>query len=332
LPEQDTAIIKAAHTLSFQFLKRTFLHAETAASIGQVHILDIGLDEQFIQFTHTQFATIDIETAKSIYKPRTRFGHKGTFGKAILIGGSYGKIGAIALSTGAALRAGAGLVFTHAPQCGYTILQQLHPEAMFVAAGEKLVTEISIAIAANAIGIGPGMGTDDNTIQAFVNYIQHCKVPLVLDADALNILANNQDALHFIPANSIVTPHPKEFERLFGKTINSIAQIELARAKAMKHNIYIVLKGHHTAVLTPAGECWYNTTGNAGMAAGGSGDVLTGILTGLLAQGYSSKQAAILGVYLHGLAGDLAAEEYSQEALLAGDITNYLGKAFLQLQ
>jgi NAD(P)H-hydrate epimerase len=153
-----------------------------------------------------------------------------------------------------------------------------------------------------------------------------------LDADALNILAEKENYLHLLTPDTILTPHPKEFERLFGAAKDSMFQIEIGRAKAMKYNIFIVLKGHHTAVLTPSGECWYNTTGNAGMATGGTGDVLTGIITSLLTQGYSAKNAALLGVYLHGLAGDTAAAEISQEALIAGDIPDYLGKAFLQLQ
>lgn len=332
LPEPGTAVIHAAHTLSFQFYKRSFLHQESARHTGRLHLLDIGLSEQFTEATHSQYQAIDFEAALKIYRPRNPSAHKGTYGKAVLIGGSYGKMGAIALSTEAALRSGAGLVFTHAPECGYNILQTLHPEAMFVPGGKKITEHITVDLEQASIGIGPGLGKAAETANALIYFIDECKKSLVLDADALNILAGHQDSLHLLPADSILTPHPREFERLFGKTNNSMLQTELARAKAMKHNIFIILKGHHTAVITPSGECWYNTTGNAGMATGGSGDVLTGILTSLLAQGYPSKEAALLGVYLHGMAGDIAAAELSEEALIAGDIPAYLGKAFLKLR
>lgn len=332
LPDPETAVVKATHTLSFQFYKRSFLHQEAAAYTGRVQLLDIGLSKEFTDATHSQYQAIGLETARKIYRPRNPSGHKGTYGKAVLIGGSYGKMGAIALSTRAALRSGAGLVFTHAPECGYTILQTLNPEAMFVPTGKNCTEHISVDLEQASIGIGPGLGKATETANALTYFIDEYKGPLVLDADALNILADHQDSLHLLPADSILSPHPREFERLFGKTNNSMLQTELARAKAMKHNIFIILKGHHTAVLTPSGECWYNTTGNAGMATGGSGDVLTGILTSLLAQGYTSKQAAILGVYIHSLAGDMAAADISEEALIAGDIPDYLGKAFLQLR
>ena len=182
-----------------------------------------------------------------------------------------------------------------------------------------------------AIGIGPGMGTDTKSVQALADFIDSCKSPVVLDADALNIIAGHPELLGKLPKGSILTPHPKEFSRLFGENTNSMIQVDHARIQAMRYNINIVLKGHHTAVVTTEGDCWYNMTGNPGMATGGAGDVLTGIITGLLAQSYEPHNAAILGVYLHGQAGDLAAKELSEEALIAGDIIDYLGKAFLAI-
>ncbi len=250
----------------------------------------------------------------------------------MLIGGSYGKIGAIALSTKAALRSGAGLVFSQAPECGYEILQTSNPEAMFIPNGKKHMERITIDDDQVVIGIGPGLGQSPETAKALLSFLEEYNKPLVLDADALNILAQKEEHLHLLAPGSIITPHPREFERLFGPAKDSMFQVEIGRAKAMKYNICIVLKGHHTAVLLPSGECWYNTSGNAGMASGGSGDVLTGILSALLAQGYTPAQAAQLGIYLHGLAGDLAAAVLGQEALIAGDIPEYLGKAFLTLQ
>lgn len=331
LPAKDATVIKAKHTLSFQFYKRSFLHQESEIFTGVIHVLDIGLSRKYISTTHSQYNVIDHETAKDIYHPRDPFGHKGTYGKVLLTGGSFGKIGSIGLSTRAALRSGAGLVFTLAPQCGYDVLQLLNPEAMFIKGGENFIEKIDVGDNKMVVGIGPGLGTEPATKKALLSFCEANDKPMVLDADALNILSENEDHLHLLSTDTILTPHPKEFERLFGPAKDSMYQVETGRAKAMKYNILIVLKGHHTEVLTPSGECWYNTTGNAGMATGGSGDVLTGIITSLLAQGYSSKHAAILGVYLHGKAGDLAAEASSQEALIAGDIPDFLGKAFVTL-
>jgi hydroxyethylthiazole kinase-like uncharacterized protein yjeF len=330
LPAKDASVIKAKHTLSFQFYKRSFLHKEAEPFTGTVHLLNIGLSEKFITTTHSQYNTIDLDLIKSIYQPRNQFGHKGAYGKAVLIGGSYGKIGAIALSTKAALRSGAGLVFIQAPQCGYEILQISNPEAMFIRGGKDYIEQIDVE-ANTTVGIGPGLGQQPETKKALLSFLEHYNEPVVLDADALNILSEKEDYLHLLTPDTILTPHPKEFERLFGAAKDSMYQVEIGRAKAMKYNIFIVLKGHHTAVLTPSGECWYNTTGNAGMATGGTGDVLTGIITSLRAQDYRAKNAALLGVYLHGLAGDIAATALSQEALIAGDILDYIGKAFLQL-
>lgn len=331
LPAPGAAVIRATHTLSFQFYKRSFLHRETAGFTGQVQLLDIGLSAQYIGNTHSQYHITDDTSAAAIYRPRDPFGHKGTFGKVQLVGGSYGKMGAIALSTRAALKSGAGLVFTTAPAAGYTILQVLNPEAMFIAGGQDIITEIKAEEKA-VLGIGPGMGQHPETAAALLHCIRNSNSPLVLDADALNILAAQENVLHLLPAHTIITPHPKEFERLFGPARDSMLQVELARAHAMKYNICIILKGHHTAVVLPTGACWYNITGNAGMATGGSGDVLTGIITALLAQGYTPGDAAVLGVFLHGRAGNLAAARSGQEALIAGDLTDFLGTAFQSLQ
>ncbi len=332
IPDKDAAILSAQDTLSFQFYKRTFLHPETGVLAGNIHILDIGLDKTFINATQTQYKTIDAEDAAAIYKPRMPFSHKGTYGHALMIGGSYGKMGAITLSSKAALRAGAGLVTALIPGFGYHILQTSIPEVMCMTSGERVIEKIGGWEQANAIGIGPGMGTDTKTAHALASFVEACKDPVVVDADALNLIAKHPDLLAKLPKGSVITPHPKEFMRLFGENANSMIQIDHARIQAMRYNINIVLKGHHTAVITTEGECWYNMTGNAGMATGGTGDVLTGIITGLLAQGYEPHEAAMLGVYLHGLAGDMAAKELSQEVLIAGDITDNLGKAFLTLR
>ena len=183
----------------------------------------------------------------------------------------------------------------------------------------------------DSIGVGPGIGKAPETTVALQGLLQVCEKPMVLDADALNLLSENPGWWDLIPKNSILSPHPKEFERLFGKSENDFQRNDLQRVKAQEHGVVIVLKGAHTAIACPDGECWFNSTGNPGMATGGTGDVLTGILTGLLAQGYSPKSAALLGVYLHGLAGDLAASTLSQEALTAGDLVDFLGRAWLEI-
>lgn len=330
IPDEDAAVLKVQDTLSFQFYKRSFLHPEAGIFAGRIHILNIGLDKTFINATHTQYHTIDNEDIAAMYRPRSPFSHKGTYGSALLIGGSYGKMGAVTLSTRAALRAGAGLVTALVPGLGYHIIQTVVPEAMCRTAGEFVIEQID-DWEKMTVGIGPGMGTHAKTATAFASFIDACTKPFVVDADGLNLLAKQPDLLAKLPKGTIITPHPKEFSRLFGENTNSMIQLDHARIQSMRYNINIVLKGHHTAVVTTEGECWYNMTGNAGMATGGSGDVLTGVITGLLAQGYDPNEAAMLGVYIHGLAGDLAAKELSQEALVAGDIIDYLGKAFLTL-
>jgi len=331
IPNDELEILDVDDTLSFQFYKRSFLHEETGRHIGRIHIVDIGLSPTFIASTPCHYQTVDAEKVKEIYKPRKPFTHKGDYGKALIIAGSYGMMGAAVLATKAALRAGAGKVKTMIPLCGYTILQTAAPEAMCIVSGENHVSKINNWNEANAICIGPGIGTHEYTIKAFEDFIEAVKQPIVIDADALNILAKQPDLLHKIPAGSILTPHPKEYERLFGKNPNSMLQVEHARTQAMRYNVFVILKGRHTAIATPDGECWYGTDGNAGMATGGSGDVLTGILTGLLAQGYDSYEASLMGVYIHAKAGDLAAEKHSQEALVAGDIIAELGNVFKEI-
>jgi hydroxyethylthiazole kinase-like uncharacterized protein yjeF len=247
-------------------------------------------------------------------------------------------MGAAVLAAGACLRSGAGLLTCHIPQCGVEILQTAIPEAMADAdSNQDLNSSIDLStINFTSIGMGPGIGTAKETKNLISKLFDTYKKPMVLDADALNILSMDQELIKRIPAGSILTPHPKEFERLFGKSSNDFERIKVAREKAKELNATILLKGHHSLIASISKEtgevnCYFNSTGNAGMATGGSGDVLTGILTGLLAQGYSSLHAAILGVYLHGLAGDLAAAKLSKESMIAGDLTDHLGEAFLTL-
>ncbi|ROI09358.1 NAD(P)H-hydrate dehydratase [Chryseobacterium sp. H3056] len=330
IPEQDAVIFQADYTLTFQVLKKSMLHSETAPFGGEIHIMDIELNREFCQENATDENTIDDRLIQNIYKPRQNFSHKGTFGKSVLVAGSFGKIGAAVLATKAALKAGSGLTFVLAPKCGYEILQTSCPEAMFISGGENEIENIKVEDE-YTVGIGPGIGTSSATEQAFLKFLKTSKNPLVLDADALNILAKNLGHFRFMPKDSIITPHPKEFERLFGKTQNSFERTALAQKKAAEMGVFIVLKDHHTQIITRAEKVFYNLTGNSGMAKGGSGDALLGILTALLAQNYSPQNATIFGVWLHGKAGDFAAEKFSQEAMLPSDLINELGNVFKAL-
>ena len=326
---ENSTVFKTDVTLTFQFFKRSFLHPETGKFCGKIIVLNIDLDRDFINEIETDYFVIDEKLINNIYKPREDFSHKGTFGKSILVGGSYGKIGAVLMSTLSALKTGSGLTFTIAPECGNFILQSQIPEAMFMESGEKYLDKIEIQEKA-VYGIGPGLGKEKQTQKALFDLLGNYKKPIVLDADALNILAENHK-LDLIPKYSAITPHPLEFERLFGKTKNSFERIELARQKAKELQIFIVLKDHHTAVITPEKKVYYNITGNSGMAKGGSGDVLTGILTSLISQKYDIENACIFGVWLHGKAGDFAAEKFSKEAMLPTDLINEIGEVFKYL-
>ncbi|HEY5969532.1 MAG TPA: NAD(P)H-hydrate dehydratase [Chitinophagaceae bacterium] len=326
-------IVKANYTLSFQCYKLAFLVAENAIFIGDVVILDIGLLPEFLSSLEADLELIDKPIIRSIYKPRNRFAHKGHFGHAMVIAGSYGKIGAAVLAAKACLRNGVGLLTCFVPKCGYEILQTTVPEAMLMTdANSSIITKIDDDVLKyNSIGIGPGLGTASETRAAVKELISIYKKPMVMDADALNGLAMEKN-LPSLPPGSVLTPHPKEFERLFGECKDDFERIEKALHDAKRLNCLIVLKGHHTFIAYPNGKGYFNNTGNAGMATAGSGDVLTGMITSLLAQEYSSEEASILGVYLHGSAGDIAAKEFSKEAIIAGDIIDSIGKAFKQLE
>lgn len=331
LPRPEDIVFKADFTLSFQFYKRSFLHEEGASYCGKIVLLDIGLDARYIDEVNTGCFYTDGALVKELHLPRPDFGHKGTFGTAVLCGGSKGKMGAVMLAAQAALRAGAGKVWALIPACGTDILQIGAPEVMVHLSGEEAVEDMAFPEDVQAMGIGPGLGIGPLAAKALHKLIIAGRRSLVLDADALNLLAGKKDLLYQLPALCILTPHIREFGRMFGDSGDSMQRVELARHKAMKHNCIIVLKGRHTCVALPDGSCYYNSSGNSGMATAGSGDVLTGVITGLLAQGYTPRAAAISGVYLHGLAGDIAAEKSAPESLIAGDILRYLGNAFREI-
>jgi NAD(P)H-hydrate epimerase len=340
--------IHATHTLTFQSPKLSFFFDEYSDFIGNFEVLEIGLDKNFIKKIDTQNYWLTTQKIKQIYKPRTRTGHKGTFGHALLVVGSFGKIGAAQLSTKAALRSGIGLLSVRMPKCGVVPLQTAIPEAMILVDDfekKKKKNKSFLEIFSDelleklndykTIGIGCGIGTEDETQKLLLQILKNIDYPIVIDADGLNILSqnrnyenDNEDWLDFVPKNSILTPHPKEFERLFGKTKTVEERHRLLRNLAKEYQLCILLKGSFSALAFPNGDIYHSSFGDIGMATGGSGDVLTGILTSLLAQGYNSEESLLLGIFLHGKAGELAAKNKSSESMLPSDLIEELGNVF----
>ena len=325
----QTAIIKANLTLTLQQPKLAFLFAENHPYVGEWEVLDIGLSKQAIEETPTSWKMITEDDVKQLLKPRAKHSHKGTYGKGLLIAGSHGMAGASILAAKGALRSGIGLLTIHLPFLNNAIVQTAVPEAM---------TEIDVHDTCfsaevdtddyQVVAIGPGLGQSRITEKALLDQLVITTTPMVIDADALNLLSANKNYLNKLPKGSILTPHPKELERLVGKCNTSYERLQRACELSAKANVHIVLKGAYTAIIQPSGEVCFNTTGNPGMATGGSGDVLTGILLALLAQGYDADSAAKIGVYIHGLAGDEAANQMGQIAMTASDIISYLPQAW----
>ncbi len=329
----ESEIIKADYTLTLQLPKLAFFIPENDKYVGEWRTLNIGLDKGFIKDANTNYFLLRKKEIRELYKPRLRYSHKGTFGHGLIIGGSLGKAGAPIMATQAALRSGAGLISVHIPQYCITAIHSSIPEAMVsIDESETDITHLPDLSPFNAIAIGPGIGMHEDTQKVLKLVIQEAGVPLVIDADGLNILSENKTWLSFLPPNTVLTPHFKEFERLTSKAGNHFDRLEILRAFSERYKVYVVLKGAYTAIGCPDGKVFFNPTGNPGMATGGSGDVLTGIIAGLLTSGYKAKDACLMGVWLHGKAGDLAASELSQPSMIATDITKYLGKAFKRLE
>lgn len=321
-------IVLADHTVSFQLPKLSFLFPQSHPFVGDWHVVDIGLNKRFIQETNSNYYLLEQKDIRDRIRPREKFDHKGSFGHALLIAGSYGKIGAAVLSARAALRSGTGLLTVHVPECGYEIMQTSIPEAMVSAdSDDKIFTSLPESKNFSAIGIGPGIGQDKKTVAAFTKLLESGR-PLVIDADALNILGANRELIHLISKKSILTPHPKEFERLVGTWKDDFERLAKQVEFARKTGAVILLKGANSSIAAPDGTVFFNNTGNPGMATGGSGDVLTGIITGLLAQGYSALDSALVGCWVHGHAGDRAAGHFGQISLTASDLIDYLSEGF----
>jgi len=327
------SIVKADFTLSLQFPKLSFMFAENSQFVGEFEVLPIGLNEDAIKNTISPYLFLEKNDVSPLLRRRRKFEHKGNFGHGLLISGSLGKMGAAVMGAEAALRTGIGLITCHIPSCGNVIMQSYLPEAMVINdKSENFISDIESTDTFSAVGVGPGIGISVETQNTVQNLLSECKKPLVIDADALNILSLNKDWLSLLPARTILTPHPKEFERLTGKSSSGFDRLRVQIQFSRDYNCVVILKGANTSVTTPEGKVLFNSSGNPGMAKGGSGDILTGILLSLLAQGYTPENAAVLGVYLHGLAGDIAAGESCYESIIASDIINCIGKAYNEIR
>lgn len=325
-PVVERTVIRAEHTLSFQYPSLSFMFAENDNYVGEFHIIDIGIHKDFVKNTETPYYYTLKEDIK--IKKRKKFSHKGNYGHALLLAGSYGKAGACILASKAAHRTGVGLLTAAIPRLNYEIIQIASPETMLqINNSEEFLSQLPDLNMFNAVGTGPGIGFAEKTKQMLKELIKTFKKPIVFDADAITVLSENKDYLKIIPKNSIFTPHPKEFERLAGKSKNNFDEMQKQIEFSKKYKVFVVLKGANTSISTPEGKIFFNSTGNPGMATAGSGDVLTGIVLSFLSQGYTPQEAAIYGVYIHGLAGDFAAEKNGQYPLIASDIIKSLPDA-----
>lgn len=327
------AIVKAAYTLTFQFPKIAFMLAENEAYVGKWEVLDIGLHPDAIKATQTDFYYPAPAQIASLLPASRRFAHKGMNGHGLLIAGSYGMMGAAVLAAKAAVRSGIGLLTCHVPEKGIGILQATVPEALIEAdLSEACFTSFGELSAYTAIGVGPAIGKSGLTVEALRKLLTAWRGKLVLDADALNILSENRDLLELLHPDCILTPHPKEFERLAGKSQNDFERLNNLSIFASHYRVTVILKGAHTVIAGPDGKCCFNRTGNPGMAKGGMGDVLTGVLLALLASGLDNEEAALTGVFAHGLAGDAVAAEYGMRGTCASMVAEKMGEAWKKLE
>jgi hydroxyethylthiazole kinase-like uncharacterized protein yjeF len=345
-PDPAAPVVHAAHTLSFGLPKLAFLLPQNAEYVGEWHILNIGLSQAFIDQAATPWhltrlpgvrgfdAALAAPKSDVTLPRRGKFAYKNTFGHALLLAGSRGKMGAAVLAAGACLRGGVGLLTVRVPADGYAILQTTRPEAMCLPDPQPdFLSELPALKPYQAIGIGPGLGQEEASRAVLEKLLREVQVPLVIDADALNLLAENRELLDLLPENTVLTPHIGEFTRLTEKARDDYHRLDLLREFAQQRRCVVVLKGAYTAVAAPDGEVYFNSTGNPGMGTGGSGDVLTGLLLALRAdQRLDALLATRLAVLAHGHAGDLAAAETGEAGLIAGDLVQHIGPALRQLE
>ncbi|MCH5232938.1 MAG: NAD(P)H-hydrate dehydratase, partial [Muribaculaceae bacterium] len=325
-------MIHANLTLAFQFPRLSFFFEENEDVIGKWQLLDIGLDQSKIKDIPVDFILVDEKNVRPFIKKRRNFSGKRDYGSALIFAGSTGMAGAAALAARGCLRSGAGLVTVHSARVSLPIIQTLVPEAMFEPdRNENFISEMNIHHNHQAVAAGPGIGQNEKTIDALESMLKIYKNPVILDADALNCIARRPHLLSLLPAHSIITPHIGEFDRIFGEHAGNEERLRKAIEMSKYYNIIIVLKGHYTATIRPTGRVYINSTGNPGMATAGSGDVLTGVITALMAQGMRPEQAATIGVFVHGLAGDMAAEKWGEYGIMASDIADNCGLALRKL-
>ncbi len=323
---------KSNKTYTFQVPKLGLLFPENQIYTDEFILLDIGLEQNVNNEFETNYYFIQKNDVQKFLKKPSQFSHKGTFGHTLIIGGSLGKIGSIILSAKAALKTGSGLVTTYTPQCGLNILQTNLIESMSLTDdSEKQIEHFPEIKIYQGVAVGMGMGQHPTTEANFINWIKNQQQPLVIDADALNCLANQKDCFTLIPQDSVLTPHPKELQRLIGEWENDFEKLEKVKKLAVFHQLTFIIKGFYTAVITSEGKIYFNSTGNWGMATAGSGDTLSGIIASLIGQGYHSSEASILGVYLHGLAGDLAVNKIHPHSLIASNISDFISEAYFYL-
>lgn len=324
-----TNVVHADLTVAVQFPRLAFFISDNAELVGKWKTVDIGLSRRAAEQMSTKYFLIEKDDVRHVLKRRPDFCSKADFGHALLFAGCYGMMGAAVLAARGALRAGVGKLTVQSANRGFEVLQTAVPEALFVPdRNELVISDMTPRVSFTAIGVGPGIGTNDATRGAFETLIKTFKRPMVIDADALNIIARNPALIDHITPGSILTPHAGEFDRIFGSQPSAETRLLKALEVASKYKLIIVLKGRYSATVRPDGKVFFNSTGSSAMATPGSGDVLTGIITALLAQGYKSEIAATAGVYIHGLAGDIAAQSEGEYGTLAGDIAASVGKAF----
>ena len=329
----QSSIVQSTLTLTFEVPKLAFLMPQNSSYVPEFEILDIGLNQQGIQLQNSNFFYITKHLISSLLKKRAKFSHKGTYGHALLLAGSKGKSGAALIASKACLKSGAGLLTLHSSEETLNALLIALPEAMSSKDSQAdFISEIIQPENYGAIGMGPGIGLHDETQQVLKKLLQYYSGKLILDADALNILAENKTWLNFLPANCILTPHPKEFERLTEKHADDFDRLKALQLFSLKYKCIVILKGAHSAVAMPDGNVFFNSSGNAGLAKGGSGDGLTGIILGLLARGYNVPQAALIGTFIHGFAADLLLKKNSMESILISDVIDKLPVAFKKLE
>ncbi len=321
-------VVHATLTMAIQFPRLSFFLGDNAELVGKWKVIDIGLSNRAIMETPTKYFYVERDEVRAVLKPRKPFSSKSDYGHALLFAGCYGMAGAAVMAARGALRSGVGKLTVHSARAAFPVIQSQVPEALFSAdRHENVISDMSPRFNCSAIGVGPGIGTNDATRGAFETLVKSYKRPLVIDADALNAIAKNQTILDHIAPGSILTPHAGEFDRIFGTQTSDEGRLLKAVEVSHRYKLLIVLKGRYTATVRPDGKVFFNSSGTPAMATAGSGDVLTGIITSLLAQGYKPETASVAGVYIHGLAGEMAAETQGEYGTTAMDIASCVGRA-----